>query len=86
MPLLHGGRIIIAPSDEEAIGQLLSEARVTAILMEGPEIYGLLEASLHTLEHRRTGILQRGVLDLPRLRSVARPVIMSKVHDISQVI
>ena len=45
VPLLHGGCIIIAPSDEEAMGQLLSEARVTAILMEGPEIYGLLEAS-----------------------------------------
>ncbi len=48
MPLLHGGRIIIAPPDEEGIGQLLSEARVTAILMEGPEIHGLLEASLDT--------------------------------------
>ena len=47
VPLLHGGRIIISPPDEEAIGQLLLEAQVTAILMEGPEIYSLLEARLH---------------------------------------
>ena len=45
MPLLHGGRVIIAPPDEEAMRQLLSQAQVTAILMEGPEIYGLLEVS-----------------------------------------
>ena len=43
MPLLHGGCVVIAPPDDEAVGELLAEARVTAVLMEGPEISGLLE-------------------------------------------
>ena len=44
MPLLHGGCIIVAPPDDEgAIEELLCEAGVTAVLMEGPEIADLLE-------------------------------------------
>lgn len=44
VPLLHGGCIIIAPPDDEAaMEELLCEAGVTAVLMEGPEIADLLE-------------------------------------------
>ena len=44
MPLLHGGCIIVAPpDDEDSIEELLCEAGVTAVLMEGPEIADLLE-------------------------------------------
>ena len=48
MPLLHGGCIVIAPPDDEAVGELLAEAGVTAVLMEGPEISGLLEVRSHS--------------------------------------
>ncbi len=40
---MHGGCIVVAPPDDEAVGELLAEACVTAVLMEGPEIAGLLE-------------------------------------------
>ena len=48
MPLLHGGCIVIAPPDDEAVGELLAEAGVTAVLMEGPEISDLLEVSCYS--------------------------------------